>query len=82
MEQNCIKTSVVHPREIFRTAIYYSAASVILVHNHPSGEPDPSDADKKITKKLFQCGKIMQIPVLDHVIIQTAVKPLALAMGI
>lgn len=64
-----LTSAVVHPREIFRTAIYYSAASVILVHNHPSGEPDPSDADKKITKKLFQCGKIMQIPVLDHVII-------------
>ncbi len=61
--------AIVHPREVFRAAIYYSAASVIVVHNHPSGNPSPSDADKKITKRLFQCGKIIQIPVLDHVII-------------
>ena len=64
-----LTSAIVHPREVFRTAIYYSAASVILVHNHPSGDPSPSDVDKKITKKIFQCGKIMQIPVLDHVII-------------
>ena len=64
-----LTSAVVHPSEVFRAALYYSAASVILVHNHPSGDPSPSDADKKITKRLFQCGKIMEIPVLDHVII-------------
>ncbi len=61
--------AVVHPREVFQAAIYYSAAAVILVHNHPSGDPSPSNPDKKVTKRIFQCGKIMEIPVLDHVII-------------
>lgn len=61
--------AVVHPREVFQAALHYSAASVILDHNHPSGDPSPSDADKKVTKRIFQCGKIMDIPVLDHIII-------------
>lgn len=64
-----LTSAVVHPREVFRAAIYYSAASVIVVHNHPSGDPSPSEEDKRVTERLFQCGKIMQIPVLDHVII-------------
>ncbi len=64
-----LDTSVVHPREVFREAISASAASVIFVHNHPSGDPAPSDDDIKLTKRLVEAGEIMGIEVLDHIII-------------
>jgi len=60
---------VVSPREIFKTAILTNAYEIVLVHNHPSGDPTPSTEDKLITNKLVQVGKFHQIPVLDHVII-------------
>jgi DNA repair protein RadC len=61
--------SLVHPREVFKTAIDCSAYSVIVVHNHPSGETEPSKNDDEITKILKETGEIIQIPVVDHVII-------------
>ncbi|HWR40480.1 MAG TPA: DNA repair protein RadC [Patescibacteria group bacterium] len=64
-----LNTTVVHPREVFREAIHYSAASMILVHNHPSGDPAPSREDVALTRKLVEAGLIMDIAVLDHVII-------------
>ena len=64
-----LNSSIVHPREVFKTAIENSSASIILVHNHPSGNPDPSGEDIAITKKLSESGKIMDIPVFDHIII-------------
>ncbi len=64
-----LNSSVVHPREIFKVAIDCSAASIILIHNHPSGNPDPSNEDISITKKILEAGKIMDIPVRDHLII-------------
>ena len=64
-----LDTSVVHPREVFRHAILESAASVILVHNHPSGDPTPSDEDRLITTQLQLGGELLGIPVLDHVVI-------------
>lgn len=64
-----VNVSLVHPREVFREAIQVSAVSLILVHNHPSGDPDPSEEDLEITKKLVEAGKIMGIEVLDHIII-------------
>lgn len=64
-----LDSSIVHPREVFKKAISASAASVILVHNHPSGDPQPSDDDIKITRRLVEAGKIMGIEVLDHVIV-------------
>jgi DNA repair protein RadC len=64
-----LDTSIVHPREVFKEAISASAASVIFVHNHPSGDPEPSEDDIKLTKRLFEVGEIMGIDVLDHVII-------------
>lgn len=64
-----LDSSIVHPREVFKEAISNSAASVILVHNHPSGDPQPSDDDIKITRRLIEVGKIMGIEVLDHVIV-------------
>ncbi|MDF2928238.1 DNA repair protein RadC [Anaerospora sp.] len=65
----CLNASIVHPRELFREAINYSAASVILVHNHPSGDPAPSAEDISLTKKLVEAGHLLDISVLDHVII-------------
>lgn len=61
--------SVVHPREVFRKAIQYSAASLIVLHNHPSGDPAPSPEDIAVTKRLVDAGQIMDIPVLDHIIL-------------
>ncbi len=61
--------SIVHPREVFKEAISASAASVIFVHNHPSGDPTPSEDDIKLTKRLAEAGEIMGIDVLDHIII-------------
>ena len=64
-----LDTSVVHPREVFKEAIAASAASVIFVHNHPSGDPTASEDDIKLTKRLAEAGEIVGIDVLDHIII-------------
>ena len=64
-----LNASVVHAREIFKAAVDHLAASVILMHNHPSGNPKPSSQDISITEKIVESGKIIGIPVLDHVII-------------
>ena len=64
-----LNESVVHPREVFSEAIKNNAASVIFAHNHPSGDPEPSQEDLIITKRLVEAGKILGIEVLDHVII-------------
>ena len=64
-----LNSSVVHPREIFKVAIDCASASIILIHNHPSGNPEPSNEDIRITKKIVDSGKILDIPVFDHLII-------------
>lgn len=64
-----LNSSVVHPREIFKVAIQNNSASIILLHNHPSENPEPSNEDISITKKIVEAGKIMDIPVFDHLII-------------
>jgi DNA repair protein RadC len=64
-----LDTSVVHPREVFRSAITESAASLILVHNHPSGDPSPSAEDRAVTRQLAEAGRLLGIPVLDHVVV-------------
>ena len=64
-----LNANLVHPREIFQEALKQNAASVILVHNHPSGDPEPSEDDLEITKRIIEAGKIMGIEVLDHIII-------------
>jgi DNA repair protein RadC len=64
-----LDSSIVHPREAFKEAISASAASVVLVHNHPSGDPTASDDDIKLTKRLVESGELLGIEVLDHIII-------------
>ena len=64
-----LNESVVHPREVFAEAIKSKAASVILVHNHPSGDPEPSQDDLEITQRLLEVGKIIGIEIIDHLII-------------
>ncbi len=64
-----LDSAYVHPRDVFRPAISHSAASIILVHNHPSGDPTPSEQDILITQELCMCGKILGVEVLDHVIV-------------
>jgi DNA repair protein RadC len=64
-----LDTVLVHPREVFRAAIVAGASAVILAHNHPSGEPSPSEADIRVTRDLIRAGQLLKIEVLDHVII-------------
>lgn len=64
-----LNSSVIHPREIFKFAVIHSAASVILVHNHPSGDPTPSGQDKQITKRIYENSLMMDIELLDHIIV-------------
>ena len=67
-----LDTLLVHPREVFRAAIAANAAGVLLVHNHPSGDPTPSEADIKVTRDLIRAGQLLKIEVVDHVIIGRA----------
>jgi len=64
-----LNASIVHPREVFREAFRRSAASLICFHNHPSGDPTPSREDIEVTKRLAECGKMLGIDMLDHIII-------------
>ena len=69
ISRGSLNASIIHPRDIFQRAILVNAASVILAHNHPSGDPTPSPEDIALTKKLVDAGKVMDITVLDHVIV-------------
>jgi DNA repair protein RadC len=62
-------TILVHPREVFRTALIAAAAAIVVMHNHPSGEPTPSEGDIKATRDLIRAGQLMRIELLDHVIV-------------
>ncbi|MEO8480487.1 MAG: DNA repair protein RadC [Gemmatimonadota bacterium] len=64
-----LDSSLVHPREVFRAAIAEAAAGIILVHNHPSGDPTPSAEDRAVTRQLVAAGQLLDLPVYDHVII-------------
>lgn len=69
ISEGSLNASIVHPREVFKTAISESAASIILVHNHPSGNPEPSTEDIRLTRQLAEAGKLIDIKVLDHLIV-------------
>lgn len=64
-----LNAALVHPREVYRAAILYSAAAIIAVHNHPSGDLEPSNEDLQITQRLVSCGELLGIALVDHVII-------------
>ena len=68
VSEGTLNSSLVHPREVFRGAIVATCASIVVVHNHPSGNTEPSKEDIEITKQLVEAGKVLGIPVLDHVI--------------
>jgi DNA repair protein RadC len=69
ISQGTLTASLVHPREVFRAAIRRSAAALVLVHNHPSGDPQPSDEDRVVTERLVRAGEVLGIRVLDHVVV-------------
>lgn len=72
ISEGTLDTLLVHPREVFRAAITANAAGVLLVHNHPSGDPTPSEADIKATRDLIRAGQLLKIEVVDHIIIGRA----------
>jgi len=69
ISQGTLDTLLVHAREVFKPALAASAAAIVLVHNHPSGDPTPSEADIKVTRDLIRAGQVLKIEVLDHVIL-------------
>ena len=69
VSQGSLTVSIVHPREVFNLAVRESAAAIIFVHNHPSGDPQPSEEDHALTQRLMEAGEILGIRVLDHVVI-------------
>lgn len=64
-----LTASIVHPREVFKVAILSNAHSVVAIHNHPSGDPSPSNEDKAITNRLVDAGKLLGIPLMDHIVV-------------
>jgi len=64
-----LDASLVHPREVFRAAVHAAASRIVLIHNHPSGDPKPSPQDLSVTERLCKAGELLGIPVLDHVIV-------------
>ncbi|MBI2949997.1 MAG: DNA repair protein RadC, partial [Verrucomicrobia bacterium] len=69
ISQGTLDTILVHPREVFKLAIAANASALVLAHNHPSGDPAPSDADIKVTRDLIRAGHLLKIEVLDHIIL-------------
>lgn len=69
VSRGSLNASIVHPREVFKRALMQNANSIILIHNHPSGDPTPSQEDLNMTKRLIEAGNILGIKVLDHIII-------------
>ena len=72
ISQGTLDSLLVHPREVFKAAIAANAAAIVMVHNHPSGDPSPSEADIKVTRDLIRAGQLLKIDVLDHVILGRA----------
>jgi DNA repair protein RadC len=69
LTRGILDTALIHPREVFRPAVGEGAAGIILVHNHPSGDPTPSAEDRAVTRQLVEAGRVLGIPILDHVVI-------------
>ena len=69
VSRGTLTASLVHPREVFGPVLRLGAAGIILTHNHPSGDPTPSEADIQVTERLVECGALLGVPVLDHIIV-------------
>jgi len=69
VSQGTLTASLVHPREVFRVAVREAAAALLLVHNHPSGDPSPSREDREVTQRLAEAGRVLGIKVIDHVVV-------------
>lgn len=69
ISHGCVNSSLVHPREVFKRAVLNNAASIILMHNHPSGDVTPSPDDEECTKRIHEAGEIMGIRLVDHIIV-------------
>mgnify|MGYP003530770101 FL=1 len=69
VSEGSLSSSIVHPREVYAPAILHHAAAIMVAHNHPSGDPKPSIEDEKVTRQLLRSGKVLGIPMIDHVII-------------
>lgn len=69
MDITAVNQSIVHVREVMKSALLSSAAAILLIHNHPTGDPMPSSEDMSITRRLKEAGELIGIPVLDHIII-------------
>lgn len=69
LSHGTLDTILVHPREVFKSAILFNAAAVVIAHNHPSGDPTPSECDIKVTRDLMRAGQLMKIDLVDHVIL-------------
>jgi DNA repair protein RadC len=74
ISQGTLDTILVHPRDVFKSAIAANAAALVLAHNHPSGDPTPSEADIKVTRDLIRAGQLLKIEVLDHIILGRATR--------
>ncbi len=82
ISDGAVDITLLHPREVFRSAFKNSATFIILVHNHPSGSPEPSEADIEVTKKMVRIGKMIGVWVQDHVIIGKGSSVILRAQGI
>jgi DNA repair protein RadC len=69
VSEGTLSASLVHPREVFKPAILESAASLILVHNHPSGDPTPSKEDLRLTRQLVECARLLDLRIHDHLVV-------------
>lgn len=69
VSEGTLTTSLVHPREVFRPALRRGAAALVAVHNHPSGDPEPSAEDVEVTRRLLEAGRLLGVPLLDHVVV-------------
>ena len=72
VSRGTLTTALVHPREVFGPALRLSSAAIIVVHNHPSGDPEPSLEDVEVTRRLIAAGRVLGVPLLDHVIVGDA----------
>lgn len=71
LSQGTLDTLLVHPREVYRSALILNASAIVLVHNHPSGDPTPSEGDIKATRDLIRAGQLLKVELLDHIILGT-----------